>query len=141
MGYDVHQSLGDHDVSVESHSVTEKEPGVVVVSLRLKFQDGEIGNKDLYPLASEKSLQITRKTLRAMNFDIDKRDLGELQQNQKLLAGAKVRAVVEENEYNGKITNRISWVNAIPKPASKELLSSLTSRLRNMKNDNAEEAL
>jgi hypothetical protein len=141
MGYDVQQSLGDHDVTVESHSITEKEPGVLVVSLRLKFSDGELGSKDLYPLASEKSLQITRKTLRAMGFDMDKRDLGELNKNGKLLAGAKVRAVVEENEFNGKITNRISWINAIPKPPSQDALKDLQAKLRNVKNDNAEEAL
>lgn len=140
MGYDVQQALGDHDVTVESNSLTEKEPGVIVVGFRLKFKNGEIGNKDLYPLASEKSLQITRKTLRAMGFDMDKRSLDELQ-TPALLKGASVRAVVEENEYNGKITNRISWINAIPKPPSKDAIKDLQLKLRNAKNDNAEEAL
>jgi hypothetical protein len=143
MGYDVQQDLADHDVVVESHGLTDKDGdgSNIVINIRVRFKNGEIGSKDLYPCASDKALQIARKSLKAMGFDIDKRDIGELEENHALLAGAPVRVVVEEHEYNGKVTNRISWVNPIPKPAPKSSLADLTKRLRNAKNDNASEAL
>jgi hypothetical protein len=140
-GYDVAQALGPHEVSVESHQVIEEEGGKLIVSFRLKFEDGEIGNKDFFPLASEKSLEITRKALRAMGFDIDKTNLSELQANQRLLSGVKVQATVEEHEYNGKISNRISWINPIKKPAQKKLMDLATQKLRSVKKENAEEVL
>ena len=141
-GYDVMQAFGPHDVTVESHKVIEEEGGKLIVSFRFKFENGELGNKDFYPLASEKALQITRKALRAMGFDIDKKNLADLNSNDgKLLAGVKVQVTVEEHEYNGKVTNRISWVNPIRKSAGKSAMDSLTEKLRNVKTENAEEAL
>lgn len=144
MSYDIEkQALGEHEVTVESHGLTDRagDGSNIVVNLRFKFQNGEIGNKDLYPCASEKSLQITRKSLKAIGFDVDSRDIGELQDNQTLLAGAKVKVTVEEQEYKGQVSNRITWVNAIKKPAAKAALSALTSKLRTVKksNDNSEE--
>ena len=141
MGYDVQQDLGEHDVTVLSHDIIEPEPGKLKVSFVVQFKDGERGNKDFYPLSSEKSLQMTRKVLRAMGFDMDQRDLGELQKNKELLKGAVIRAVVEENEYNGKITNRISYLNSIPKPASSTALADLQRKLKMVKKDNRSEEL
>ena len=140
-GYDLSQDLGTHDVVVESHDLVEPEPGKLKVSICVLFKDGERGSKDYYPLAGEKSMQVTRKALRACGFDMDAQDLGELAKNTKLLAGAKVRAVVEEHEWNGNVTNRISWINAIPKPASSALLKDVTQKLRMVKKSNQEEAL
>jgi hypothetical protein len=140
MPYDVSQALGDHDVTVDTVDVIEK--GVdLEIKVRVKFQNGEIGNKDLYPLKSEKSAQVCRKSLSAMGFSMDTQDLGELQKNPALLKGNSCRAVVEENEYKGNISNRISWINAIPKAASEDALARATAKLRNVKTDNASEAL
>src|SRR4051812_14698007 len=115
MGYDVNQALGDHEVAVESHGLTDKDGdgSNIVINLRFKFKDGEVGNKDLYPFASEKSLQIARKSLKAIGFDIDTRDIGELQENQTLLKGVRAILVVEEHEYKGNVANRIAWINAV----------------------------
>lgn len=137
MGYDVQQDLGEHDVTVLSHDIIEPEPGKLKVAFVVQFENGERGNKDFYPLSSEKSLQMTRKVLRAMGFDMDNKDLGELQKNKELLKGAKVRVVVEENEYNGKVTNRISYINAIPKAATGSALAELQKKLRMVKKSNA----
>lgn len=140
MGYDVSQALGNHEAEVVD--VTTEEKGAdFIIHVRVRFKDGEIGLKDLYPLKSEKSLQNTRKTLRAMNFDMDHKDLAEVQMNPRLLTGAKVQVVIEENEYNGNITNRIAWINAIPKPASQNLLADVTKKLRLVKKDNRNEEL
>jgi hypothetical protein len=141
MSYDVNQELGDHDVTVLSHDIIEPEPGKLKLAFVVQFADGERGNKDFYPLSSEKSLQMTRKVLRAMGFDMDNRDLGELQKNKELLKGSKVRAVVEENEYNGKVTNRIAYLNSIPKAATGSMLADLQKKLRDVKKSNRQEDL
>jgi hypothetical protein len=143
MGYDVQQGIGEHDVIVESVELVDKDGdgSNLVVQVRVKFEDGETGNKDLYATKSPKSAAITRKSLKAMGFDVDTRSLDEIVANRTLLSGVRIRATVEENEYNGKITHRISWLNAIPKPPAKGALAKLSSALKNAKDSNAEEAL
>lgn len=79
--------------------------------------------------------------MKAMGFDVDNRSLDEIVANPELLKGAKVGVTVEENVYNGNVTNRIAWINSIRKPPTKDGLSKLTSALRNAKDSNAEEAL
>ena len=142
-GYDLSQDLGTHDVVVEAIEIIDKDGdgSNTVVAFRVKFKDGEIGNKDLYPDKSEKSLEITRKSLKAAGFDMDTRSTNELRENPKLMAGQMVRVVVEENEWNGNVTNRISWINAIPKAPTKAVLSKLDAKLRMVKKSNREEAL
>lgn len=140
MGYDLSQALGDNDVTVETVDIIEKGADLIV-HVRVKFKDGEIGDKDLYPLKSEKSAQICRKSLSAMGFNMDQRELDEFLGNPALLKGNLCRVVVEENDYKGNITNRISWINAIPKAASKGLLAQAQAKLRNVKNVNADDSL
>ena len=143
MGYDVQQDLGSHDATVEAVELIDKDGdgANTVVACLFRFKNGEIGNKDLYPTKNDKSLEITRKSLRAMGFDMDKRSTSEIQGNSALLKGNPVRLVVEEHEWNGNITNRISWINAIPKPATKGALSSLDAKLRMAKKSNQEDTL
>ena len=137
--YDLSQALGDHDVTVETVDVVEMGADLVIKA-RLKFKDGEIGSKDAYPLKSEASAQMSRKMMSAMGFDMGKRDLGELQKNPELLKGNLCRAVVQENEYNGNVTNRIAFINAIPKQASRSLLDKANAALKAVKkNDKSEE--
>ena len=112
--YDLSQALGDHDVTVETVDVVEMGADLVIKA-RVKFKDGEIGSKDAYPLKSEASAQMSRKMMSAMGFDMSKRDLEELMKDPSLLKGNICRAVVQENEYNGNVTNRIAFINAIPK--------------------------
>lgn len=139
-GYDLSQAIGDHDVTVETVDLVEKGADLIV-RVRVKFKDGEVGTKDLYPLKSEKSAQICRKSLSAMGFSMDSRDLGEFQKDPAILKGNTCRVVVDESEFKGNVTNRISWINAIPKPASKGLLAQAQAKLRNVKTETAEEAL
>ena len=107
-GYDLSQDLGEHEVTVLSTGLTDK--------------DGEADRRRKRrerPCATDKSAHITRKSLKAMGFDMDKNSTILLQEKPELLKGNKVQVVVEEHEYNGKITNRITWINAIKKPAPK----------------------
>lgn len=140
-GYDLAQNIGNHEVTVLSHDIIESEPGKLKVSFVVQFDDGERGYKDLYPLSSEKSMQITRKTLSAMGFNVDERDLGELQKNKELLKGVKVQAVVSEHEWNGKITNRIDWLNSAPKAAAKNAIAELQTKLKMVKKNARSEEL
>lgn len=132
MGYDVSQALGDHDVTVDTVDLIEKGSDLLV-HVRLRFKDGEIGDKDLYPLKSEKAAQLCRKALSAMGFSMDDRELDEFLKNPALLKGNSCRVVVQENEYNGNVTNRIAFINAIPKQASKSLLAQAQAKLKAVK--------
>lgn len=143
MAYDVKQGIGNHDVEVDTvHLVDKDGDGAnIVLQIAVKFRDGETGQKDLYATKSPKSAAIARKSMKAMGFDVDNRSLDEIVANPELLKGAKVGVTVEENVYNGNVTNRIAWINSIRKPPTKDGLSKLTSALRNAKDSNAEEAL
>jgi hypothetical protein len=143
MAYNVNQGVGPHEVEVQSINVVDKDGdgANIVLSVVVKFRDGELGQKDLYPCKGEKALGMARKSLKAMNFDIDKRSLDDLCENPATCAGVKIQVTVEENEYNGAVTNRIAWINAIPKTPPKKQVSSLTDALRLAKKANAEEAL
>lgn len=140
MGYDVSCALGDHDAKVDTVDLIEKGSDVII-TCRFRFKDGEIGSKDLYPLKSEKSAQMSRKAMSAMGFDMNTRDLGELQKNPSLLKGNDVRLVVQEHEWNGNVTNQIAFVNAIPKPASRSLLDKANAALKAAKKNDPNEGL
>ena len=140
MAYDVNQELGDHDGEVDTVDVIEKGSDIIITA-RFRFKDGEIGNKDLYPLKSEKSAQLCRKAMSAMGFSMADRDLGELQKNPAILKGNAVRLVVQENVYNGNVTNRIAFVNAIPKPASRSLLDKANAALKAVKKTDQDDDL
>ena len=140
-GYNVEQALGPHEVVVQSCALIDKDGdgANIVLSVTVQFKNGERGVKDLYPCKGPKALNICRKSLKAMGFDIDQQSLDELAANPELVAGAKVQVTVEENEYNQQVTNRIAWINPIPKVPPKSRLSALTAALRTAKNANAEE--
>lgn len=141
MAYDIstEQALGDNEVTVDSIGFTDKGDGNIVLNIRVKFSNGEIGNKDLYPFSSDKSMQVTRKTLSVMGFNLTERSLDEIFENPALLKGTRVWAVIEEHEYQGKVSNRIAWINAKPsvkqKPVDKLALANLTMKLRQVKKE------
>lgn len=139
---DVNKAVGSYKVKVRGVDVADKDGdgSNIQIMVGCVFDDGEAGIKYLGG-TSEKAIAIMRKSLKAMGFDVDKRDLSELQENPSLLDGNEVIAVVEENVWNGRTTNQIAWINAIPKKAPPAALSRLTAALRNAKNDNAEDNL
>jgi len=136
---DLKQSLGAHDVKVKKLTFTE-ENGFISIGVQVEFADGERGWKYVNN-KSEKGLQHMRKTLRAIGFDMDKTDLATLMDNPDVLVDQECEAVVGENDWNGKITNRIDWLNPIRKKPSKEALSNLTKALRDVKKKDEEESL
>ena len=78
----------------------------------------------------------------AMGFNMDERDLGEFSGNPELLKGRACRVVVQESEWNGNVSNRIAFINAIPKPASRSLLAQANAKLKAVKkNGGTEEQL
>lgn len=138
---DLNQELGSHRVKVDGVQVVDKTGhGDIQVIVGVRFKDGERGVKYL-TFGTEKSVQFARKSLKAIGFDIDAKTLDDLAEKPTMLDGNECEAVVQENEYNGKITNQIAFLNAIPKPAGKAKLKDLTAKLRNTKTANAEEAL
>jgi hypothetical protein len=49
--------------------------------------------------------------------------------------------VVAENEWNGRVTNQIAFLNAIPKKLEKAAISRLNAALKNVKKSNRTEEL
>lgn len=140
MGSEVQQALGKHEVTVTSVDIYEK-AGDEVISVLVHFEDGERSSKEYYPMKSEKSLEMTRGVLRAMGYDLDSKGLDPLLANNELLAGQKLQAVVAENEWNGRVTNQIAFLNAIPKKLEKAAISRLNAALKNVKKSNRTEEL
>jgi hypothetical protein len=85
---------------------------------------------------SYKALKHAKPSLLRCGFDIDKRDLEELNQS-KLLHGVKIPVVVEEREFNGKTELQCS-IDSSPKlePAQ---IKKMQDALRKVKLDAKEE--
>lgn len=137
---DLKQELGTHEVTVRKVTITEEDGGFITLGVQVEFKDGEKGWK-YQNNKSEKGLQFMRKTLKAIGFDPDKNDLSHLAGNPEVLNGVECEAVVGENDWNGKITNRIDWINPIRKKPAAEKLAGLTNALRNVKKQDEEEVL
>ena len=143
MGYDCNQALGNHDVTVETVEIVDKAGDMSnpVVSVTLRFEDGERTQKDFYPFKSDKSMEMCRGVLRAMGFDLDSQGIDPLIENPELLKGARIRAVVQENEWQGKVSNQVAFLNAIPKKLDKQAIAKLNAGLRNAKKENRNDSL
>lgn len=135
----VNQNIGTHEVVVRKVKVY-KEDGAVKVAAYLEFENGEVGTKYL-GTKTPKSFGIMRKSLKAMGFDVDKLDIQELVNNEALLDGKKCEVTVEENEYNGKISNQIAWINALRQCPEANDMAELTKKLREVKKADEEESL
>lgn len=135
----LNQELGTHEVTVKTVKVIEEEGGTVKVAVTVQFKDGEkwtkyLGNK------TPKQLEILRKSLKAIGFDIDKYPLSQLVNHPDSLDGEMCEVVVEENQYNGNTTNQIAWINKLRKAPPASTLDELTAKLRAVKKGEEEQA-
>lgn len=130
----LNQAIGNHVATVRTVRVTEEEGGFTQVAVTVEFKDGERGTKYIGD-KTPKSLEIMRKTLKAVGFDIDKYDIAQLVAQPESLDGEQVEVVVGENVYNGTTSNRIDWINKLRKPPAQPALSNLTAKLRAVKKE------
>jgi hypothetical protein len=117
----------------------EKQTPFVLIKFNLKGTEEHI-NAWIYIVAgNEKNLRIARKSLKAIGFDPDTQDIGELQTNPTLLAGKECELELAAEEYNGNTTIKVKWINPFRKPVEKQQLAALTKGLRSVKSKDAED--
>jgi len=80
------------------------------------------------PEKSETAIRMTRAMLKLCGFDIDARDLNDLDAAPTYLKGVEVPVRVSEREYNGKFYP--NYDIAPPRGVSKDRAKSLTEMLR-----------
>lgn len=119
-----------HSIGVSN---SEKQTPFVLIKFRLDGTQDHI-NAWVYIVAgNENNLRIARKSLKAIGFDPDKQDIGDLQTNPTLLAGNKCELELAAEEYNGNSTIKVKWINPLRKPADKGQLALMTKGLRSVK--------
>lgn len=134
---------GIHTGIVMQHSIGvsngEKQTPFVLIKFKLKGTEEYI-NAWVYIVAgNEKNLRIARKSLKAIGFDPDKQDIGELQSNPTMLAGKECDLDIAPEEYNGNTTMKVKWINPLHKTADQKQLAALTKGLRSVKSKNDED--
>jgi hypothetical protein len=126
--------LGKQIATVDGVEIKYNADDVPYFVVGFRAADGERMAGYLY--TSDKAIGIARKSMKAIGFDIDTRDLNELCDNPKLLDGNEAEIDVVEEEYKGKIRTKIAWINPVARKVSKEDLQRLTHALRNAKRAN-----
>ena len=77
------------------------------------------------------SSNVARKSLSAVGFDVDHEDLSILTDDKFRLMGHKAEIEIESEEYNGKPSLKVKWINPIRSPEdSKAKISAATKMLR-----------
>lgn len=125
-----------HSIGVSN---SEKQTPFVLIKFKLEGTE-EFINAWVYIVAgNDNNLRIARKSLKAIGFDPDAQDIGELQSNQTLLAGNKCELDIAAEEYNGSSKLKVKWINPLRKTAEKSQLAALTKGLRSVKGKGKDE--
>lgn len=98
------------------------------VSIMVQAENGERGEALIW--LTPKSMGMARQALHVCGFDVDKRDLFELDANHLALEGNRIPIRIEE--YKGKPQIRIDTDAAPPK----SIMAALTKGLRDAKGSN-----
>lgn len=121
---------GIHEAVVVRHSFECSRNGNWGIRVTFKVGEDEIqGNIWLTPAA----MGTARKSIKAIGFEIDKKELVEMDVNQTLLAGNKCQLDIQEEVYNDELRTVVKWINPIPKPKDPAELTRLTAALRAVK--------
>lgn len=107
------------------------------VNFKFKLSSGDAVWSKVY--ITEKSYGIAREALKKCGFDIDRQELGEIEENSELLAGKEVLLDVYEDEYNGKPQTRVDIVIERQK-VDRSALAKATAGLRAAKHANRKAA-
>ena len=130
---------GIHEVEVISHNFMfsgSGTPGITFCFHKLGEDDQAVMYGTIW--LSQKAMGMARKSLKAVGFDIDKRNLSELEGQDGMLAGNKCQIDVRSEEYpigSGKYNLKCAFINPIPEPLGKARFDKLTQALRDAKKD------
>ena len=114
---------GTHDVEIThgGFSVTAKGTG----GIKVRFADIAGGYIDHVMWCTEKKIPWTTKDLNTLGVNVAEMTPGEFRDIGKRLVQARARIVVEDEEYQGKWTPKVKWINE-PEP---EVDDSAISRM------------
>jgi len=123
--------FGKQRGEIISHYIGENDKGNAFVAFKIicEHWDGPLTSK-VYITAA--AMGIARAKLKAVGFDIDQRQLEELDENPDLLAGTPVQVEVSEEVYNNKPYTKCEIVTDFGKP-DKPKMAALTEQLRKAK--------
>ena len=113
-----------HLATIEKNGVRDL-GGTPAVSIFLQADNGERGEALIW--LTPKSMGMARQSLKMCGFDVDKREISELDVDRKTLEGNRVAIYIDE--YNGKPQVRID-TSAAP---AKSVMAQITQALREAK--------
>lgn len=126
---------GKYEATVVQHELRQSQKGTW--GLWVLFDVGESGpgqeQMGTTIWLSDKAMAMARKSIKAMGFDIDKHDLGQLDKARTALAGRKVEVEVGEETYKGETSIKIKFINRLREPITEDESKSLTHALREAK--------
>lgn len=126
--------IGKQIATVNGVEIKYNASGVPYFAIVFKLADGE--HKVGYLYTTEKAIGISRKGMKAIGFDIDNQSLDDLHEKPDMLNGNVAEIEIVEEEYKGKIKEKIAWINPVARSVTKADLQKLTHALRNAKGDN-----
>lgn len=131
--------FGIHKMKVVSHGLFESsgEKRTPYVGLVFEHESGEKCNVQVY--VSDAAAGMARKSLKKLDFDIDKQSIYSLNSNPKLLAGREADVECFEDDFGGKVRTKYQLVLS-DKPLEATQASNLDAMLRAAKGDDEKEA-
>lgn len=117
-------SIGRFTATIVENGVGSSNSGKMYISFLMQIDQDQI---DCKIWLTPKAMQMARKSLSVCGFDIDKRNLQELIDKPKLLAGKVVPVSISDNEYNG---NHSLQCNIELNSPAKDQLSQVQAALR-----------
>lgn len=123
--------FGRKRAEVMSHYIGQNSNGNAFVGVKFVVEDwDDVLTSKIY--LTKAAMPMARAKLKAIGFDVDQRDLDELETNPELLMTSKTLVDVSEEVYNEKTFIKCEIVTDFAKP-DKEKLSALTEALRKAK--------
>lgn len=102
---------GIHNAVVVEHRTVTSPGGTPYVLVTFQLNDNETIQARIF--LTEKAAGIARKSLKAIGFDPDKQDLSALDENQHLLTGREAELDIREEEYRGRTSLKVAFINPI----------------------------
>ena len=126
--------FGIHKMKVVSHGLFESsgEKRTPYVGIVFEHDSGEKCNVQVY--VSDAAAGMARKSLKKLDFDIDKQSIYALNSNPRLLAGHEADVECFEDDYGGKVRTKYQLVLS-DKPLEATQASKLDAVLRAAKSE------
>lgn len=130
--------IGQQIATVVEHMLqTHERTGNLYVFVIFELDGGDRIPGEIW--LTEKSMNMARKSLKAIGFDVDSRNIGELDLDHALLNGQKCQVDIQEEVFKNEARLKVKWINPLPKPKSQTQLDTITKALRAAKSRRPDE--